>query len=73
MTLFLRQTLLYQGETNKELNEARQLLKNETAAHQETEGGQLDELWIATLSHCSGLASVRVARSQANLAGRAWS
>jgi acyl-[acyl-carrier-protein]-phospholipid O-acyltransferase/long-chain-fatty-acid--[acyl-carrier-protein] ligase len=54
MTLFLRQTLLYQGETNKELGIAKQ--RNEAVAAADVgtkksaeEPSQLDELWIATL------------------------
>lgn len=53
MTLFLRQTLLYQGETNKELGLAKNREKVAATADvgtkQAEEHGQLDELWIATL------------------------
>ena len=52
MTLFLRQTLLYQGETNKELGLAKQRNNAVAAADANKpadEHGQLDELWIATL------------------------
>jgi acyl-[acyl-carrier-protein]-phospholipid O-acyltransferase/long-chain-fatty-acid--[acyl-carrier-protein] ligase len=52
MTLFLRQTLLYQGETNKELGLAKQRNHAAVAADASApsaEHGQLDELWIATL------------------------